>query len=451
MKKIMAKKKWAIPALVVAFAMGYFSSVYAGQWVQDGSKWKYKNDNGKFVTNEWQRGGDNLWRWIGSDGVMATSTWVDNRNYFVDEKGVMVSNNWVKATENGKSYWYYFNSKGEKQTSMWRKNGDSWFYLDDEGRVQTGWVDDDRYYCDENGAMATGWRKIAPADKIRVKNVPGESDDGKRWHYFGKDGKKYQAKSGSKHSEYKIDGATYSFNEDGYMDTGWVNLKESSNAKIKDFRYYNSDGTMRKGWYSLKPPTGIKETYLNNVEWFYFNRDGKPESSESESHLRSTGLKKINGLTYIFRSNGTPVYGLRRVYTSDDNYDVYYFGTQAQSNVQKGKQEVKEAGGATAEYYFENNGKGYTGVHDGKLYYKGKLQVADKASKYIAISIPQGNGRANYVINSNGRVSKNTTATDNNKVKYKTDKKGILIEYDGSKSGVNGRFESPQEPDVMDY
>ena len=67
MKKIMAKKKWAIPALVVAFAMGYFSSVYAGQWVQDGSKWKYKNDNGKFVTNEWQRGGDNLWRWIGSD------------------------------------------------------------------------------------------------------------------------------------------------------------------------------------------------------------------------------------------------------------------------------------------------------------------------------------------------------------------------------------------------
>ena len=32
MKKIMAKKKWAIPALVVAFAMGYFSSVYAGQW-----------------------------------------------------------------------------------------------------------------------------------------------------------------------------------------------------------------------------------------------------------------------------------------------------------------------------------------------------------------------------------------------------------------------------------
>ena len=72
-------------------------------------------------------------------------------------------------------------------------------------------------------------------------------------------------------------------------------------------------------------------------------------------------------------------------------------------------------------------------------------------SKYIAISIPQGNGRANYVINSNGRVSKNTTVTDNNKVKYKTDKKGILIEYDGSKSGVNGRFESPQEPDVMDY
>ena len=47
-------------------------------------------------------------------------------------------------------------------------------------------------------------------------------------------------------------------------------------------------------------------------------------------------------------------------------------------------------------------------------------------------------------------MSKNTTVTDNNKVKYKTDKKGILIEYDGSKSGVNGRFESPQEPDVMD-
>ncbi|NFO86432.1 cell wall-binding protein [Clostridium botulinum] len=47
-------------------------------------------------------------------------------------------------------------------TKGWYQDGDNWYYLNDEGIMQIGWVKDKDgrwYYLDESGAMKTGWIK----------------------------------------------------------------------------------------------------------------------------------------------------------------------------------------------------------------------------------------------------------------------------------------------------
>ena len=161
-------------------------------------------------------------------------------------------------------------------------------------------------------------------------------------------------------------------------------------------------------------------------------------------------LVKINGNTYLFDDNGVPVYGLQKVYTDKDesDYTAYYFGTRAQSSMLKGKQNIDESG-STCQYYFSANGKGYTGVYDNYLYYMGKVQKADSGSKYQVFSIWSGNNVKHYVVNSSGKIAKNTTVKDRDGVKYKTNSGGILLQEDGE--DVEGKTYTPPEEPEWDY
>ena len=48
------------------------STAFAGQWKQEGSTWKYQNDDGSYVTNNWQ--------------------WIDGKSYCFDSNGNMYAN-----------------------------------------------------------------------------------------------------------------------------------------------------------------------------------------------------------------------------------------------------------------------------------------------------------------------------------------------------------------------
>ena len=76
------------------------------------------------------------------------------------------------------------------------------------------------------------------------------------------------------------------------------------------------------------------------------------------------------------------------------------FGTKTQSCVQRGKMKVEEDDGNKTDFYFSENGRGYTGVKDNYLYYKGKLQKATDGQKYVCYKIDS----SNYVVNSSGKV-----------------------------------------------
>lgn len=111
----------------------------------------------------------------------------------------------------------------------------------------------------------------------------------------------------------------------------------------------------------------------------------------------------------------------------------------------RGKQKIDD-GGEMREYYFTSTGRGYTGVYNNYLYYMGKLQKADSGSKYEVFTIQDGDSSKNYVINTSGRIAKNTTVKDRDGIKYKTNSGGVLIEEDGDRV-EGGTYSSPEEPD----
>ena len=83
---------------------------------------------------------------------------------------------------------------------------------------------------------------------------------------------------------------------------------------------------------------------------------------------------------------------------------AYYFGDDKQTSCMiKGERRIEEGDGTMWDYYFTESGshagRGYTGVKDNYLYYKGKLQKAE--SKYQMFEIPTGSSgnTTTYVVN----------------------------------------------------
>lgn len=418
-------------------------------WQKSGNQWIYVDDNNNRMYNVWKKGADDKWRYIAEDGTMAVNRWVDDE-YYVDGQGLITSNGFLLINNN----WYYFDRNGKKVVDKWQQVNGKWYYLNEEGLLLKGWILEDRYYIGDDGAMVTGWQYLLPPDSYssKKKNEPfsnTSSTDGKKWFYFGNNGKRYTAKD--EFSEKIIDGKRYAFNENGELCTGWVKISDRSNSEISNYRLYSEKGEVVTGWYSSTPPDDLASNYNNDVEWFYFDSKGAPKAAKSDKLLVSDFVK-INGRSYLFNSNGTPVHGLQKVYdgVNSNDFDLYYFGEENQCYVQKGKISVLEGNGDRVPYYFSDvNGKGYTGVKSGLLYYKGRLQRADRDSRYSVISIPNGSSTLNYVINSSGKIFKNATLKDSDQVTYKTSSTGILSEIDGRKDNTNGEFEAPQTGDIL--
>ena len=142
-------------------------------WVQNGSAWNYYYQ-GNIIRNAWIGS-----YWLGADGKMATSSWVDNGRYYVGANGVwdktvkkpeVKKNGWVKEG----STWYYYEN-GALARNKWIS---STYWVGTDGKMATSsWVDNDRYYVDGNGA----WVKDAKRPEVK-KN--GWVKEGSTWYYY---------------------------------------------------------------------------------------------------------------------------------------------------------------------------------------------------------------------------------------------------------------------------
>ena len=212
-------------------------------WVKEGSSWYYFNQ-GIMVRNAWQGN-----YWLGSDGRMATSSWVDNDRYYVGSDGVWVKGaqkqeekkqGWVKE---GNS-WYYYN-QGERTKNAWVGS----YWLGSEGKMVTGaWVDNGRYYVGDNGV----WDRNA---KKEEKKKIGWVKTDNIWYYY--DGEGILAKN-------KWAG-NYWLGSDGKM---------VKNAWVDGGRYYvGSNGAWEKDKKKEDPvPTGDQTGWVKSgSSWYYFN------------------------------------------------------------------------------------------------------------------------------------------------------------------------------------
>lgn len=439
-------KRLIITLASVGIALGSSFSAYAG-WVRSGNDWTYVDENNNKVYNEWKRGADNEWRYIGSNGVMLTNSWADGEQYFVGDDGRILTKTWKQIDGS----WYYFDEKGKKLSSKWLKIDNKNYYLGEDGKMLTGWILENTYYMGADGVMLTGWQKIYPYETDESTDDGPDtspSDDDKKWYYFGSNGKKYapNASSSNSYVEKTIGGKKYAFNERGEMATGWISVGTSSSSEIKGYRYYNADGSIRTGWYSLEPPEELENNYDDPVEWFYFDNKGEPKAAAS-SDFKASDFVKINGKQYLFDENGNPVYGLQKIYTSVDNYDIYYFGKSSECYIQKGRMSVTDFDGSSSYYFQETSGKGFTGVKSGYIYYKGKLAKAEN-DKYEIISLQAENAAnyTNYVVNKSGKVMKNAKVKNDDGTELRTNAAGILTQIDGQTNGIGAKYTTPREP-----
>ena len=456
----MKRKICAVLTLTAMLSAGAAVSAWAAAgWVQNNGQWQYQDRDGYIVRNEWQKGADGKYRYLDSSGYIAVSTWIDDE-YYVGSDGIMVTDSWLREdcsseTDSGIA-WYYFDSRGQAVKEGWKKIDDVWYYFDDVGVMQTGWVDEYRYYTNENGQMLTGWQPLDPPEDVSYDEDDEEEydpftqadNDGKYWYYFKSNGRKVtpDEDSGNEYGTVRIDGDYYCMNSDGAMQYGWKNVEGGSS--ITSYKYFKSDGKMVTGWYSLAAPRGIDDS-SDEIHWYYFNSKGVPKADEDGIPTKDD-LLTINGKTYLFNNVGNPVYGLRKVYLGESedesNYTSYYFGEDDNDCwAHSGKIKVEEDSGEENTYYFTSAGRGFTGIKDNYLYYVGKLQVAQN-DKYELINVP-GKDYA-VMVNSSGKVMKSTTVKNSDDIKYKTNSSGQVIEIDGEEvSGVTGI--DPEEPDYV--
>ena len=221
-------------------------------WVKEGSTWYYY-ENGALARNKWV----SSVYWVGADGKMATSSWVDGGRYYVGANGAWVKdakkpevkkNGWVKES----TTWYYYEN-GTLARNKWAGN----YWLGADGKMATSsWVDSGRYYVGANGAWVKDAKK--PEALKPVEKKQGWVKEGNAWYFYHQGQITKNAWVGS-----------YWLGADGKMATSsWVD----------NGRYYvGANGVWDKNAKKPEAPKPVEKKQgwkkENNV-WYYYNEDG---------------------------------------------------------------------------------------------------------------------------------------------------------------------------------
>ncbi len=241
-------------------------------WIKEGSAWYYY-ENGELVRNKWISGK----YWLGADGRMATSSWVDNGRYYVDSNGVWVKD--AKKPETAKSVekkqgwvkegntWYYYEN-GILARSKWAGN----YWLGADGKMATNaWVDNGHYYVDGSGAwVKNAGHGINYSSYYKVKSlyIPVYDANGRILSHVSKDTVLFRDNRSTVNGRIPVQVAGLT----GYVNASQVTAVDSSNTFIPD---YVSDGTYVYHRYS--PYTKVMVAYHNanmQVGKSYYSADG---------------------------------------------------------------------------------------------------------------------------------------------------------------------------------
>ena len=242
-------------------------------WVQNGSAWNYYYQ-GNIVRNAWIGS-----YWLGADGRMATSSWVDGGRYYVGANGVwdktvkkqetpkpeVKKNGWVKEGNT----WYYF----ENGTLVRNKWISSTYWVGADGKMATSaWVDGGRYYVGANGAWVKGAKKPEAVKPVEKKQ--GWVKEGNAWYFYYQGQITRNAWVGSYWlgSDGKM--ATSSWVDNGRYYVGANGLWDKSAKKQEAKAAVKKNGWVKEGntWYYYENGTLARNKWAGN---YWLGADGK--------------------------------------------------------------------------------------------------------------------------------------------------------------------------------
>ena len=144
----------------------YYKNGIQVRGLQKIGKYKYyfHLKTGKMLKSKWKQI-DNNYYFFKSNGRMAKNQWI-SKKYYVDSKGVRVTNRWIKNKFVGEDGRWIKNFKGG-----WQQIGGKWYYYTSKGKKKTGWLTykGSRYYLDANGVRVTKMQRIKKKDYYFTK------------------------------------------------------------------------------------------------------------------------------------------------------------------------------------------------------------------------------------------------------------------------------------------
>lgn len=124
----------------------------AGTWKEDSKGWWFKRDNGSFPFSKWEKIGG-YWYYFNAEGYCLTSQWLkDNEKwYYLTESGamatgwVLIGSEWFYLDGSGamvtgwvkyKNEWYYLtNERGNMVSNQFVKHGEGWYFIKSDGTM----------------------------------------------------------------------------------------------------------------------------------------------------------------------------------------------------------------------------------------------------------------------------------------------------------------------------
>ncbi len=221
---------------------------------------------------------------------------------------------WVQEGED----WVYLDSNGDRVYNEWKRSGDNYYYLGEDGIMVTDALVHDTtidafYYVDANGVrLMNAWKSVPNDDGVQV----GDNTPEVLYYYFGAAGKANRATDDDLAIK-SVNGKNYAFDTEGRMASGWqwVHVKNGKNAEELYYFGTEEEGWAYTGWQQLEPGENMREDEYDDLEWYYFESNGRAVRDDS---------KYINGKYYAFDS-----YGVMR----DDWYDVSTAPTAASAGI----------------------------------------------------------------------------------------------------------------------
>ena len=297
--------------------------LYRNQFIKFGTIYYYMGNDGSMQTGIVKANDGRLY-YIGEDGtVQKKAQWIerDGKRYFCNAEGILYQNRFIKFG----TIYYYMGSDGSMQTGIVKANDGRLYYIGEDGTVQkkAQWIEQDgkRYFCNaegilyqnrfikfgtiyyymgNDGSMQTG---IVKANDGRLYYIGEDGTVQKKAQWIEQDGKRYFCNAQGiiyQNQVITFGNIWYCMGEDGSVQYGiakaggkYYNTDKVTGIVIKKAGWIDANG---KRYFSKADGNLYQNQFIKFGETYYY--------CGSDAAIIKSTTQAVNGVLYRFDSNG---------------------------------------------------------------------------------------------------------------------------------------------------